>query len=230
MVYQHYSFDLWMTLIRSNPQYKYERARLVADRYNPAGKSLEDIMAVFRRVDLLGNAINEKTGRQLQAEELYLWVIGLVADTEQAVAGVDPEALYAEMEEVVLAYPPLIYGPETLKVLLALKTKGATFSLLSNTAFVKGRTLRKVLPGLGLEDQFAFQLYSDEAGLSKPNEAFFQLMLDTLEAKRSPVPREAIVHVGDNPVADIEGAQALGIPSILINSNHLGIEHLLLLT
>lgn len=244
-LYKHYSFDLWMTLIRSNPQYKYERARLIQERYNPGRKSLDEIMAVFRQVDVLGNTINEKTGGQLQAEELYLWVIGLAAgaeDTregaglapgaEDALRDIDPHRLYDEMEEVVLAYPPLVYGPDTLSVLGTLRERApeATFSLLSNTAFVKGRTLRKVLPGLGLEDLFAFQLYSDEAGLSKPNGAFFRLMLETLAAKRGPVSREDIVHVGDNPIADITGAQQMGIPSILINTNQQGIEHLLRLT
>ncbi len=221
-----------MTLIRSNPQYKYERAKVIQERYNPTGKSLEEIMAVFRRVDLLGNTINEKTGGQLRAEELYLWVIGLAAGTEDALNGVEPEGLYTEMEEVVLANPPMIYDTDTVPVLKSLREKApeATFSLLSNTAFVKGRTLRKVLPGLGLEGMFAFELYSDEAGVSKPNEVFFRLLLETLEATRGPISREDIVHVGDNPIADIEGAQRMGIPAILINSNNQGIEHLLRLT
>ena len=231
--YLHYSFDLWMTLIRSNPQYKYERARVIRDRYNPAGRTLEEVMAVFRQVDLLANTINERTGRQLQAEELYLWVIGLTAgDTTGAAAidGVDPVALYDEMEEVALAFPPLIYEPATLPTLERLKGADVTFSLLSNTAFIKGRTLRKMFKGLGLEGVFVFELFSDEAGLSKPNGAFFQLMLDRVAIERGPTPLEMIVHVGDNPVADEAGAQKKGIPAILINDNRQGIEHLLRLT
>lgn len=237
MPYLHYSFDLWMTLIRSNPQYKYERARIIHERYNPAGRTLEEVMAVFRQVDLLANTINERTGRQLQAEELYLWVIGIAAGDAvgaaagaEAITGIDPERLYDEMEAVALAYPPLIYEEATLPTLEKLKKTDVSFSLLSNTAFVKGRTLRKMFGGLGLEGFFAFELFSDEAGMSKPNGDFFQLMLDQVTAKRGPTPLESIVHVGDNPVADEAGAQKKGIPAILINDNRQGIEHLLRLT
>jgi putative hydrolase of the HAD superfamily len=248
MAYAHYSFDLWMTLIRSNPQYKYERARVIRERYNPAGRTLEEVVAVFRQVDLLANTINERTGRQLRAEELYLWVIGLAAgplggiagpsagaaisDTAaaEAIAGINPDGLYDEMEAVALAYPPQIYEAATLPTLEKLKRSDVTFSLLSNTAFVKGRTLRKMFKGLGLEGLFAFELFSDEAGLSKPNRAFFQLMLDQVSQTRGPIPLEAIVHIGDNPVADEAGARAMGIPAILINDNRPGIEHLLRLT
>jgi putative hydrolase of the HAD superfamily len=229
-----------MTLIRSNPQHKYERARVIQDRYNPTGRTLEEVMAVFRQVDLLANTINERTGRQLQAEELYLWVIGLTAGAgdptgaaaigTSAIDGVDPVALYDEMEEVALAFPPMIYEPATLPTLERLKRADVTFSLLSNTAFIKGRTLRKMFRGLGLEGVFVFELFSDEAGLSKPNGAFFQLMLERVAAERGPTPLEMIVHVGDNPVADEAGAKKKGIPAILINDNRQGIEHLLRLT
>lgn len=230
MRYLHYSFDLWMTLIRSNPQYKYERARLIQERYNPAGRTLEEVMAVFRQVDLLANTINERTGRQLQAEELYLWVIGLTAGNSDAVACLDPERLYSEMEAVALAHPPVIYGDATLATLKELKTTDTTFSLLSNTAFIKGRTLRKMFPGLGLDGLFDFELFSDEAGMSKPNGAFFQMMLDKVTEQRGPTALRSIVHVGDNPVADEAGAKSKGIPAILINDNRTGIEHLLRLT
>jgi putative hydrolase of the HAD superfamily len=218
--YQHYSFDLWMTLIRSNPSYKPERARLIQTRYNPEHKTLEEVEAVFRKVDLLANTINEKTGGQLRAEELYLLVIGLLS--EDALRDADPDRLYAEMETVALANPPLLYGPETLPALHRLRemVPEATFGILSNTAFIKGRTLKKILPDLGLGDLFAFQCYSDEAGLSKPNPALFRLMLDALPEER----RSRVVHIGDNPIADIAGAEAVGVASILINSNHQRID------
>jgi putative hydrolase of the HAD superfamily len=230
--YRHFSFDLWMTLIRSNPRYKIERAKVIQERYNPLGKSLEDIIAVFRQVDLLANTINERTGRQLQAEELYLWVIGQ-AGTPEALTDIDPVALYGEMEAVFLAHPPPVYGPETLPVLRTLRERGHTISLLSNTAFIKGRTLRKVFPALGFD--FDFELFSDEEGVSKPNAVFFERMLELARALRGqavegPLPREAILHVGDNPVADGEGASGVGLPYLLVNSNHQGLEHVLRLT
>ena len=73
--YRHYSFDLWLTLIKSNPAFKTERTRIFFEDYNIAGKSIEEVAAAFRRVDLLGNAINERTGKNIDSDELYLMVI-----------------------------------------------------------------------------------------------------------------------------------------------------------
>ena len=62
--FRHYSFDLWLTLIKSNPAYKPERAGIFYRDYNSLNKSLEEIAAIFRQVDLMCNAINEKTGKK----------------------------------------------------------------------------------------------------------------------------------------------------------------------
>jgi len=86
-----------------------------------------------------------------------------------------------------------------------------------------------VLEKLGLDDVVDFQLYSDEFRMSKPNPSFFRLMLDNIDPKKHPgIKLHEVIHVGDNPVADIAGAQAVGIKSLLINSNNLSISHLLL--
>ncbi|MEJ7557820.1 MAG: HAD-IA family hydrolase [Pedobacter sp.] len=88
--------------------------------------------------------------------------------------------------------------------------------------------MRKILHHLGLDQALDFQLYSDEVRMSKPNPKFFQLMIDTIDQKKhlSIGPHE-IIHIGDNPAADYRGATSFGIKSLLINSNHLNIKHLL---
>jgi putative hydrolase of the HAD superfamily len=231
--YQHYSFDLWMTLIRSNPSFKPERAKLFHSRYNPLGKSVEEIIGIFQQVDLVCNAINEQTGKDIDAEEMYLWVVMAMNDYQpDSIAELDPVALYQECEELMWQHPPLLYAPNTLEVLQKLKTRGnCSMSLLSNTGFVKGKTLRKVLANLGIAECLDFQLYSDEEGLSKPNPAFFQHMYQLATEKAREKGQELlspqqVLHVGDNPRADFAGAQKQGMRALLINSNHLNIEHL----
>jgi putative hydrolase of the HAD superfamily len=217
-----------MTLIRSNPSFKSERARLFFDRFNFRKIPLDGVSRIFRQMDLLGNAINEKTGNNMDAEELHLMVIGAMNDYDDSVKEVDVARLYEDMEELFLAYPPVLYEEKTLPVLEALHARpGCTCSLLSNTAFIKGKTLRKTLPGLGLGDLFDFALYSDEAGMSKPNKALFRLMLDTAAVKRGGIDPGDVIHIGDNPVADGEGARAAGIESWLVNSNNRSIASLI---
>ncbi len=228
-LYSHYSFDLWMTLIRSNPSYKKERATYLFRKANFKGKTLEAVSEVFRKVDLMANAINERTGGHIHAEELYLWVIGWINDGDESIIqSIDMGTLYQEMEAIFLSNPPGLYAEDTLKSLLNIReaTPASSFSILSNTAFIKGSTLRKILPDLGLGDFFDFQLFSDEAGMSKPNQAFFQQMLDEVFKLRGRLDPRDIVHIGDNPIADVEGASKAGIAQFLVNANHLSIASL----
>jgi putative hydrolase of the HAD superfamily len=229
-LFKHYSFDLWLTLIKSNPSFKIERARYFHSNYNPLGKSIEEVSAVFRNVDLMVNAINEKSGLNIDAEEMYLMVISILNNYNTNFSEVNLNELYLRMEELVLEHMPEMYCTESLGVLCKLKDKGkSTISLLSNTGFIKGVTLRKILRHLKIDQVLDFQLYSDEVRMSKPNPKFFQMMIDTIDRNRHlSIDLHEIIHIGDNPIADCKGANALGIASLLINSNHIKINHLLL--
>jgi putative hydrolase of the HAD superfamily len=233
--FKHYSFDLWMTLIRSDPAFKQERTRFFCDNFNYRNRSPEEITAIFRRIDLLAEADNAKTGKHIESERLHgMVIVAMNDDDERALEGIDLRKLEEEMDALLLKHPPVFFDDDTRMVLNRLnrKTGQSGFSLLSNTAFIKGRTLRKVLGGLGLAGFFDFQLYSDEEGLSKPNRQLFGRMLEKIAMHRKEAGKKAIglaeiVHVGDNEKADIGGATAAGISSLLINSNGRGINCLL---
>jgi putative hydrolase of the HAD superfamily len=218
--YKHYSFDLWLTLIRSNPEFKQERAKIFHARYNPMNKSFADVVTIFRNVDLMCNSINERTGKNIDADEMYLMVISMLNDYDPGFAAVDMEELNINMEHLLFNYMPYIYCGNTLGLLNSLREGNSTISLLSNTGFIRGKTLRKILHALEIDQYMDFQLYSDEVRLSKPNKEFFQLMLDQIDRRYDGgLELHEIVHIGDNPVADIYGANQLGIQSVLINSN-----------
>lgn len=228
--YQHYSFDLWLTLIRSNPSYKKERTKFFFDHFNHRQKSLEETERIFRRIDLMSNAINEKTGGNIDTDTLHLMVISEMNDHEVDFSTINLAALYNEMEAIVFKYPPMAYCSATKNVLRTLhQRQDCTLGLLSNTAFIKGRTLRKVLQELELDNYLHFQLYSDETGVSKPNPEMFRLMLETVTTTRNgeTILPQQIIHIGDNVKADIEGASKAGIHTLLVNSNHQCISSLL---
>ncbi|GGH70623.1 putative hydrolase of the HAD superfamily [Filimonas zeae] len=229
-VYKHYSFDLWLTLIRSNPAFKAERAVYFHRHLNSMQKTLEEVKAIFRQVDLMCNAINEKTGNNIDAEEMYLMVISLLNPVPGYLQQIDTAALYREMEQLVFNYMPGVYSADTLPALQTLcEQGGCTLNILSNTGFIKGSTLRQVLQHIQLDRYFNFQLYSDEWGMSKPNQAFFVQMIQKAgeHQLQAGIAAHEIIHIGDNPLADIQGAQAAGIHSLLINSNHLTISNLM---
>ncbi|XHR94833.1 HAD family hydrolase [Mucilaginibacter sp. UC70_90] len=184
----------------------------------------------FRQVDLMCNAVNERTGKNIDADEMYLMVISAINDNQYPLADVNIDKLYADMETLLFYYLPVLYSPVTIEVLQHLKQKGdCSLSILSNTGFIKGRTLRKVMVKLGLDTFFNFQIYSDEEGMSKPNGALFKLMVQKVKEcnKLKLIDLSGIIHIGDNPAADIAGANDAGLNSLLINSNNLSILTLL---
>ncbi|RYZ56440.1 MAG: HAD family hydrolase [Sphingobacteriales bacterium] len=226
--YLHYSFDLWLTLIRSNPDFKRERAGYFHRYYNPKDKSLEDVVSVFRQVDIMCNRINERVGGNIAAEEMYLMVISMLHEQEVDLRDIDIAGLYNAMEDLLMEHLPQVYETATTSVLETLKGSGYSLNILSNTGFIKGSTLRKVLCLLGLDRFFDFQLYSDEFGMSKPNRSFFIHMLREVEQlKGAELDPGLVLHTGDNPVADIEGGRGAGVATFLINSNEQTILSLL---
>jgi putative hydrolase of the HAD superfamily len=223
-MFLHYSFDLWLTLIKSNPYFKIERTKIFHRDFNPTGKSIDEVAKAFRQVDLMCNAVNESTGKNIDADEMYLMVISLINDNQLSLADIDTAKLYQDMDKL------LFYSSVTIPTLQHLKEKGgSTFSLLSNTGFIKGATLRKVLVELKMNEYFDFQLYSDEVGMSKPNPSLFFLMMQHIKRINTgeTINLNKIIHIGDNPKADIEGANAAGIKSLLINSNNQSILSLI---
>ncbi|MBS7564973.1 HAD family hydrolase [Mucilaginibacter sp. Bleaf8] len=226
--YQHYSFDLWLTLIRSNPAFKQERARFFHQNFNYRNKSLEEVTAVFRQVDVMCNTINEVTGKNIDADEMYLMVISMMNDGHVQLHDFDTDGLYDEMTHLLSKHLPVVYCDKTPKVLEHIKQNGgSTISILSNTGFIKGQTLRGILQQLHLDTYFDFQLYSDETGMSKPNKEFFKLMLINIPLTGGGIVPNRVIHIGDNPRADVGGAQSVGIQSLLINSNNVSIYSLI---
>lgn len=219
-LYRHYSFDLWLTLIRSNPLFKQERVAYFHAHFNRKNKSIAEVTAIFRQVDLMCNAINERTGKNIDAEEMYLMVICQLNDNDIDLCDIDTGSMHQHMEELLFAYMPQVYCNNTHEVLATLKNRPETsISILSNTGFIKGMTLRKILKQLELSDYFDFQLYSDEEGLSKPSSAFFDCLKNEVFTRRQLL-ADDILHIGDNPNADIKGAAQAGIASMLVNSNN----------
>ncbi|MBB6239041.1 putative hydrolase of the HAD superfamily [Pedobacter sp. AK013] len=227
--YKHYSFDLWLTLIKSNPTYKQERVQYFFRNFNGKNKSIDEIAIIFRQVDLMVNAINEKVGKNVDAEEMYLMIISMINDYDFNFSDVDLKMLDQDMEQIVFNHMPKLYCDDCLGVLAKIKESGkSSTNILSNTGFIKGKTLKKVIEHLGIGQFIDFQLYSDEVRLSKPNTGFFQLMLDRIDRTKHPeLLLTDVIHVGDNPHADVRGAEAMGINSMLINSNNLSISNLL---
>jgi putative hydrolase of the HAD superfamily len=94
---------------------------------------------------------------------------------------------------------------DTLAALERLAEDGWAHAILSNHV----PELRQIVAGLGLDRLVVEVSCSAETGYEKPHPAAFAAVLDRFS------PTEAWM-VGDNVVADVLGAEAVGIPAVLV--------------
>lgn len=225
----HYSFDLWLTLIKSNPDFKKLRALYFHNQFNPHKKPLLEIEQIIRNVNVWANKTNELTGKNIDSDELYSLVLSQICDGDFLFSQTDLIEIINDINNLLFEHLPSIYSEDIVTTLSIIKSKENTStSILSNTGFIPSSILNQVLDKLNLSQFFDFKLYSDEFNLSKPNTAFFTIMHNKVnQLRNTEINKSQIIHVGDNPVADIKGAEVYGINSFLVHSNQVSINQLL---
>lgn len=222
--YKHYSFDFWNTLFRSNPEFKKERTRYFHLYLLKKGSLIDGdtIDRTFSEVADYFNNVSKLFGKAPNALEMYAMVIFKLTGSFKNISQLEMELVYKEVEKLFLYNPPLIYDDDTINVLRELSIRGKTLSILSNTCYIRGNTIDKMLEMKGLKNIFSFRLYSDDIGYSKPSKQSF-MALDS----RTKYLAQDIIHVGDDQVNDGNGATDYGIAHRIINSNSFTIKDLL---
>ncbi len=213
--YKHFSFDLWLTLIKSNPEFKKKRNLLFKDFFE-VENSIEKVTEVVRYYDLLCNNINEKTGFNIDTFEIYYFILNALNVNINDVEIDKLSQFYKETELLFMRFKPDLIYPEIQLLLKEIVEQEKTISILSNTGFIKGASLRKLLSYYDLENYFLFQIYSDETGFSKPNKKMFQLVHNEIKKLKS-IDKKEVIHIGDNKIADYDGAIKFGFEALLIN-------------
>ena len=97
---------------------------------------------------------------------------------------------------------------DTLPTLVTLSAQGWRHILLTNHV----PELPEILDHLGISPYIDRIFNSAETGYEKPHPEAFQNVLNAIEKPT------ALWMIGDNPKADIAGAEALGIPAILVRN------------
>lgn len=211
---QHISFDLWLTLIKSHPEFKDKRNQLFKDFFD-VPKNINEISKAIRHFDVFCNDTNQRTGLNFDTFEIYYLILDALEMNLDNISTQNMSVFYNECELLFLEYKPLLLVDDIENILKDLKNNNISINILSNTAFIKGRTLRKLLEFYGLTNYFDFQLYSDETGFSKPNPKMFELVLESANVIK-PIKKIEILHVGDNVIADYNGALNFGFSAQLI--------------
>jgi putative hydrolase of the HAD superfamily len=213
---KHVSFDLWLTLIRSHPLFKRKRAEIIAEMCGCGDRELWQIEQLVREQDKVFDRYNEIHETKIPAREMYLRVLRKTGGRRHEPTAAEAEALMNRSNEMLMNYMPVLVNEAIPHLLNSLCSDGITLNLSSNTGFIEGRILRKVLPKLGIMQYFSFAVFSDEIGTSKPSARFFQQIYNRIQ-----LPKACVLHVGDNAKTDCQGAVDFGFKALLIeNTNY----------
>jgi len=209
----HFSFDLWLTLIKSHPEFKTKRVELFSSFFM-VDKPVSDVAKTVKYYDDLCNTINEVTGGNIDTFEIYLMILGALDVDVKLLNREILNEFYVKSEELFLEYKPVVIFENIHDFFEEIKNQGKTINILSNTGFIKGTTMRKFLIHENLDQYIDFHIYSDEINCSKPNPLIFQEVKNNINDQDLPL--HQVLHIGDNPVADYQGAKAFGFSAHLL--------------
>lgn len=211
--HSHFSFDLWLTLIKSHPQFKAKRVELFASFFD-IKKPIDEVAETVKYYDDLCNSINEVIGGNVDTFEIYLLILHALDVDLRQINKDQLHQFYQKSEELFLEYKPVVIFENLHQLFDEIKNQGKTINILSNTGFIKGKTMRKFLMNENLDQYIDFHIYSDETNCSKPDPKIFQEVKNLL--KNQDLDSRQILHIGDNPIADYKGAKDFGFNAHLL--------------
>lgn len=211
--HDHFSFDLWLTLIKSHPEFKTKRVELFSSFFN-VDKPIEEVAKAVKYYDDLCNTINEVIGGNVDAFEIYLLILNSLNVDIKQLNQDNFKEFYQKSEDLFLEYKPVVIFKELHNFFDEIKNQGKTINILSNTGFIKGKTMRKFLINENLDQYIDFHIYSDEIKCSKPNPLVFQEVKNQI--RNQELQMDQILHIGDNPIADYKGAKDFGFSAHLL--------------
>ncbi len=216
---RHVSFDLWKTIITSNKNFSKERLHFLCNDFITKEFSFEQIENALKQTSPIGDLYGEFFQVGFTPKQLYyLFLYNLYGkETTNIINETNClQTLYDKTVEIMKNNPPHLISNEIVDVLERLKEKKITTNIASNTSFAGGEHLRTCLSHHNISKYFKFEIFSDEIGYFKPNHSFFEAIyfrLQYLDGKQ--ILLKNVLHVGDNPYADIKGASAFGFQTLL---------------
>ncbi len=211
--HSHFSFDLWLTLIKSHPEFKAKRVELFSSFFD-VKKPINEVAKVVKYYDDLCNSINEITGGNIDTFEIYLLILNALEVDVKQLSKEQLNEFYQKSEDLFLEYKPVVIFENLHQFFDEIKNQGKTINILSNTGFIKGKTMRKFLRIENLDQYIDFHIYSDEMNCSKPDPKIFQEVKNLLPNQDLDV--KQVLHIGDNPFADYKGAKDFGFNAHLL--------------
>ncbi len=198
-------FDLFNTLITINPTTLAEATDRLIQSLRHSGFTIEEesFITAYREMALKHIKQARQDGRETHNR---FWVSDALSDGRRTIAPDDLRVGEAIEQYFSAFYDKCHLIPGTTTMLENLKRR-YPLGLLSN--FTHGPAARKILKQTGLNSYFKTILISGELGYRKPNPLVFRTLTEQLGTHKANT-----LYVGDDPDADIHGAQQAGLQPI----------------
>jgi FMN phosphatase YigB (HAD superfamily) len=211
------TFDLWETLIADESELDVARGRMRCEGMHKVLEgmgvrvALRDLQNAYDETDSQLDAAWSRDENPTPIEQIELILKNATSDRVRLPQ--DSQRL-RNLEEAYV--DPILVSPPKLKedALLALegiRGRVGRLGLISNTGRSPAGALRKVMERYGILRFFDATIFSDEVGSRKPSRRIFETAANALQTELS-----KIVHIGDNPEADIWGAKQAGMRAVLL--------------
>jgi putative hydrolase of the HAD superfamily len=204
---RHISLDFYGTLVVPNPNFALERNKYLA---GVLGVDPATVASVYKETKRFLDSSAEVYGLGLpvrKAWEIFFHKFNKADVVDNIVIN---EVIHT-VECIYLENPHTVPEQTSHAIHMLRRRKMFTFNISSNTNFISGETVRHTLMSNAVLPLFDFTLFSDLVGYSKPSRAFFNMVTDF-----GHIPKDSIIHVGDNCTTDFNGAQNFGINAKLI--------------
>lgn len=196
--------DVGDTLVRPDPSWRDVYARVFVEHGIEA--TAEDFSAAFRAAwkewehEGPFEASEEASFQRLMALDRIVFARLGYPDL--------PETFFREVDEAFRHRSAFFVFPDVIPALDAMQGAGLRLAVVSNW----GWAAPELLQTLELARHFEVLSISARVGYQKPHPAIFEHALDLLGVEAT-----AVVHVGDDPTADVDGARRSGIAPVLID-------------
>lgn len=185
------SLDVWNTLIWSNPEYSKKRNEYLSEELSLPISMIETI---YHKVKNASDKMAEQKSKCLPNMDIYKNFLSLLGRQDY-----NWLKLRHGMEKLFAEYPPQVL-PETIKCLNWLQEQHVELSIASNTNFIRGEILHKVmLSKWGID--WKFQVFSDQLKKPKPHPQFWKIVISRAQKYVGAIPGD-ILHIGDNKICD----------------------------
>lgn len=214
MQYRAVLFDLDDTLYPYPPCNEAGK-RAAHETFRALGYDL-DREAFRERYQEARREVKRELAGTASAHERFLYFKRLIANHTDTHRSDDALALGEAYWDTYVEAMALFDGVE--ETFARLRDAGADVAVVTN---LTTRIQLEKIRHLGIEDHIDYLLTSEETGREKPSSVMFTLTLARLDCR----PSEALM-VGDSPATDIEGGNAVGLDTALVNSDAEGLSGL----